>query len=206
MSAVLAAGAVPIRRWELPNFGACQGPATAGNAPTVRELAELQAQAHAEGYAAGHAEGLAAGQQQVREQLARLDALLAAAARPLATLDAQTEHELTALAMIVARRVLASELHATPELVVRAVHQAAAALPSAAQELRVHVHPDDLPLLQGAAAVDAHWQCIADPALARGDCRLETARSHLDARVETRLAAVIDAVLGDDAPTAEDAP
>lgn len=203
MSAVLAAGAVPIRRWELPNVGLQHLSSAANSAgPTVRELADLQAQAHAEGYAAGHAEGLAAGQQQVREQLAQLDALLEAAARPLAALDTQTEQELTALAMIVARRVLASELRLAPELVLRAVHQAAAALPSASQDVRVHVHPDDLVLLQQSSAVDAHWQCLADPALARGDCRLETARSHLDARVETRLAAVIDAVLGDDAQVA----
>ncbi|MES1153475.1 MAG: FliH/SctL family protein [Rhodanobacter sp.] len=40
---------------------------------------------------------------------------------------------------------------------------------------------------------------LADPALSRGDCRLESERSRLDARVETRLAAMIDAVLGDDA-------
>ena len=204
MSAVLAAGAVAIRRWELPNFGACQGPATAGNAPTVRELAELQAQAHAEGYAAGHAEGLAAGQQQIRDQLAQLDALLASAARPLMGMDAHTEQELASLAMIIARRVIAAELRLAPGLIVRAVQQAAAALPSATQELRVQVHPDDLPLLQGAAGVDSHWQCSADPTLSRGGCRLTSMRSHLDASLETRLAAVIDAAIGDDAPWTED--
>jgi flagellar assembly protein FliH len=59
------------------------------------------------------------------------------------------------------------------------------------------VHPDDLPLVQDAPTTDSHWQCVADPTLARGDCQLESTRSRLDARVETRLAAVIDAVLGD---------
>ena len=39
----------------------------------------------------------------------------------------------------------------------------------------------------------------SDPALARGDCRLESEHSRLDARVETRLAAIIDALLGDEA-------
>jgi flagellar assembly protein FliH len=204
MSAVLAAGAMPIRRWELPSFGACQGPATAGNAPTVRELAELQAQAHAEGYAAGHAEGLAAGEQAARDRLAHLDALLASAARPLMDMDAHTEQELASLAMIIARRVIAAELRLAPGLIVRAVQQAAAVLPSATQELRVQVHPDDLPLLQGAAGVDSHWQCSADATLARGGCRLTSMHSHLDAGLETRLAAVIDAVIGDDVPRAED--
>jgi flagellar assembly protein FliH len=90
-------------------------------------------------------------------------------------------------------------LQLSPTLILRAVHQAAAALPAATRELRVHVHPDDLPLLQDAPTTDSHWQCVADPTLARGDCQLESTRSRLDARVETRLAAVIDAVLGDSA-------
>ncbi len=207
MVAVLGAGAMPVRRWELPNVGINQGAKTAANAaaPTVRDLAALEAQAHDEGYAAGRTEGLAAAQQQVREHVAQLDALFAAAARPIQTLDAQTEQQLAELAMIVARRVIASELQLSPALIVHAVRQAAAALPAAARELRVHVHPDDLALLQDAATTNSHWQCVADPTLARGDCQIESTRSRLDARVETRLAAVIDAVLGDDAVPADGA-
>src|SRR3546814_1498941 len=49
-----------------------------------------------------------------------------------------------------------------------------------ARELRVHVHPDDLALLRDLGAVESHWQLLADPALARGDCRLESERSRLD--------------------------
>ena len=212
MAAVLSGGAMVIRRWELPNVGIGQKAPVIDNkssAPTVRDLAALEAQAHDEGYADGRAEGLADGlaaaQQQVREHIKQLDALFAAAARPIQTLDIQTEQQLAALATIVARRVIAAELQLSPELIVRAVHQAAAALPAAARELRVHVHPADLALLQDATTPDSHWQCIADPTLARGDCQLESTRSRLDARVETRLAAVIDAVLGDDALLPDDA-
>ena len=38
----------------------------------------------------------------------------------------------------------------------------------------------------------------------RGDCVLESQRSRLDARVSTRLEAVIDAVIGDDLDDGED--
>jgi flagellar assembly protein FliH len=102
------------------------------------------------------------------------------------------------LATIVASRVIAHELQLSPGLIANAVRQAAGMLPAATRELRVHVHPDDLALLQELGAAESHWQLLADPALARGDCQLESARSRLDARVETRLAAVIDAVLGND--------
>lgn len=200
MAAVLEEDVETIQRWILPDIGktaVVELAANAVDAPTVQELAEIEAQARAEGFAAGHVEGLAAAQADIRKQRAQLEALFEAAARPLQALDGQTEQALATLAILVARRVVAAELRMAPELVLRAVQQAVAAVPAAGQALRVHVHPEDLPLLQAAATTDSHWECVADPQLARGDCVVESARSHLDARVETRLAAVIDAVLGE---------
>ncbi len=197
-----------IRRWELPQVGNAP-PVTkvAGAAaqPTVSELEAIGQQAREEGYAAGHAEGLAAAQQHLQAQLIRFDALYASAARPLQTLDEQTEQELARLAMAVARRVIAHELTLSPELIVKAVRQAISALPASTRELRVYVHPDDLPLLKDSAAAEAHWKLFADPLLARGDCRLESERSRLDARVEARIAAVIDAVFSEDERMPEEA-
>ncbi|TAM60656.1 MAG: flagellar assembly protein FliH [Rhodanobacter sp.] len=190
-----------IQRWELPNVGCLQSASKAAHAapqPTVRELEALERQAREEGYAAGHAEGLAAARQQLDERLARLDALYEAAAYPLQTLDEQTERELARLAMVVARRVIGHELQLSPGSIAQAVRQAAKALPAATRQLRVHVHPDDLLLLRELGSAETHWQLLADPALARGDCQLDSEHSRLDARVETRLAAVIDSVLGDD--------
>jgi flagellar assembly protein FliH len=203
MAAVLHNATQDFRRWELPEVGndhplrrATDPPV---QQPTVRELEELHQQARAEGFTSGHAEGMAAGRQQVREQLDRLAALCEAVARPLQSLDEQVEKELARLATVIARRVIVRELQLSPELIARAVREAATALPAATRELRVHVHPDDLALLRDLGAVESHWQLLADPALARGDCRLESERSRLDARVDARLAAVVDAVLGDDA-------
>ncbi len=193
--------ALGIQRWELPHVGILQPALRAAHAvpqPTVRELEALERQAREEGYAAGRAEGLQAAQQQLREQMARLDALYNAAVFPLQALDQQTEQELARLAMLVARRVIAHELQLSPGLILQAVRQAAAALPAATRELRVRLHPDDLAVLRDAGAAESHWQLLADPPLARGDCQLESERSRLDARVDTRLAAVIDGVLGED--------
>jgi len=54
-------------------------------------------------------------------------------------------------------------------------------------------------LLRSLDMVESHWQLMPDSSLQRGDCLLESERSRLDARVETRLAAVVDAVLGAEA-------
>lgn len=202
MSAVLTGEAMAgFQRWELPQVGDAI-PAAAVDEPgppSVSDLEAIEREAREQGYAAGQREGLAAARQQLVERMARLDALYASAARPLQALDEATEQELAQLALVVARQVLAHELKTTPELIVPAIRQAAMALPSATRELRVRLHPDDVALLRELDEVETHWQLLADPALARGDCVLECERSRLDARVRTRLAAVVDAVLGDEA-------
>lgn len=206
MSILTREGLPDFQRWEPPQVGdgGLSPFVDATSRPTVSDLQALEHQAHDEGYAAGHAEGLAEAQQQLRARVARLDALYASAARPLQALDDEAEQELARLALVVARRVLAHELKLSPELVVQAVRQAAAALPSATGGLRVRLHPDDLTLLRELDAVESHWQLLADPALTRGGCRLESERSRLDAQLETRLAAMVDAVLGEGIDAGDD--
>lgn len=204
MVAVLTDHAVSgYQRWEPPQVGDQPPPAPAAAEPvvhpTVSELEELERQAREEGRAAGFAQGLAEAREQGRAQLARLEAICAQAARPLATLDSEVEQELAQLALVVARRVIAHELASHPEHIVAAVRQAAAALPAATRDLRVRLHPDDVALLRELHAAEAHWQLVADSSIQRGGCVLESERSRLDARLETRLAAMIDAVLGDEA-------
>jgi flagellar assembly protein FliH len=89
-------------------------------------------------------------------------------------------------------------LKQSPELIAQTVRDGVKALPSATRELRISLHPGDMALLRELGAVEEHWQLIADPALTRGDCMMESGRSRLDLRLDTRLAAVVDAVLGDD--------
>lgn len=189
------------QRWEPPSMHDAPPPEPEIEAPaqpTVSELEALEQQAREEGYAAGRAEGAAEAARERADLVARLEAVLDAAARPLASLDDVTEQALARLATVVARRVIAHELTVSPALIMQAVQQAARALPAATRELRVKLHPDDLALLREHDVAETHWQLLPDPDLARGDCQLESERSRLDARVETRLAAVVDAVLGVD--------
>jgi flagellar assembly protein FliH len=198
----VVSGGPEFQRWEMPNVGNGNLPNRRKDdppPPTVSELEALQQQAREEGYAAGHAEGLAAARQQMQQKMARFDALCEAAARPLQSFDDRTEQELARLAIVMARRVIARELQLSPDLIARAVRQAADALPAATRELRVRLHPDDLDLLYEMCAIEGPWTTHADASLTRGGCQLESERSRLDATVEARLAAVIDAVLGDDA-------
>ena len=198
------------QRWELPLVDEAEMAAAAAAAeaeaaaarsrlPTIANMEAIEREAREEGFNAGLVEGRAMARRELVAQMARLEALYTAAATPLAALDADVGTELAQLATLIAERALGYELTTHPERIVDIVRQSVAALPANARHLRVHLHPDDAALVRDYQNAGEHpWQIVDDVDLLRGDCRLESENSRLDATVKTRLAAVIDAVLEGD--------
>ncbi len=178
--------------WEPPVMG--EPAARVIGAPTARQIELLQEQARREGFAQGRAEALAA----VREPL---EAVLRALAEPLKTLDDDLEQELLALVMAVARQLIRRELKTDPGEIVACVREALAALPAAARQVRVHLHPEDAGLVKSALHLEGReaehgFRLVEDATLSRGGCRVTSETSQIDASLETRLAAVAARLLG----------
>lgn len=189
-------------RWELPIVGAPEprealekeddGP----HRPTVAEIEAIERQAREEGFNAGLAEGRAMARRELEAQVARLQALFAAVERPFADLDGDVAGDLALLATVIAERVLGYEIATRPEKIIDVVRQAVDVLPVASRQLKIHLHPADAAIVrEHRSSADHEGAVVDDAALERGDVRLESEHSRLDARVRTRLAAVIDSVL-----------
>jgi flagellar assembly protein FliH len=101
-----------------------------------------------------------------------------------------------------------SDVAARPELVATVASQAVEAVLLSAKHIRVHVHPDDLALVQQGAA-DAlaarNARLMADAALSRGGVRIESDLGRIDATIETRWAQAA-AALGQTLPLQAPAP
>jgi flagellar assembly protein FliH len=168
--------------------------------PTIAELEAIGDQARREAHEQGLAEGRAAAREELQRQLRQLRGLCDALARPLAEADAAVERQLAELAMLVARGVLQAELRLHPEHLLNVVRKAIGALPAATARVDIMVHPDSAALLRDglAEAEDQGWRIVEDPQLEPGDCRIAGADSRIDACIETRLAAMIDAALSDE--------
>lgn len=166
---------------------------------TARQLEEIQKQARQEGFRQGLQEGRDAGLKEMQGRIETLESLLQMLDRPFAQLDDEVEQQLVRLAMLVARQLVRRELKTDPEQVVAAVREAVGALPVAARNARLVLHPDDAALVREAMAIgegEQRMQIVEDPLLTRGGCRVFTGTSQVDATVETRLNAVIAQVLG----------
>ena len=189
-----AAGAASV--WTAPDVGE---PAAHQKLPTVSGLADLQAEAHKEAFDLGLVEGRETGRAEVRAQVERLSAMFQDLARPFEALDAEVERELLALAMALARQIVRRELKTDPTHIIGIIRDAIAALPVAAREVRVHLHPEDAAVVrQHLAPTESEraWAIIEDPVMARGGCQITTATSRIDARLETRLGAILSELMG----------
>jgi flagellar assembly protein FliH len=192
----LKPAAVRAELWAAPDMGS---PVPAQRMATVGGLADLQAEAHREAFEQGLAEGREAGRAEVRAQVERLAGMFYDLAKPFEALDTEVERELLTLAMALARQIVRRELKTDPTHIIGIIREAIAALPVAAREVRVHLHPEDAAVVrQHLAPTESEraWVMIEDPVMARGGCQILTATSRIDARLETRLGAILSELMG----------
>lgn len=173
-------------------------------------------QARAEGFEKGRAEGLEKGrreglelgreegrQQALQEARDRLQPELAALNRLATSLthalneqDYQLEQALMHLVQEIARQVIQRELRMDNSTLMPLIRQALKTLPPGADNIRILVHPDDLPLLQQAIEEGGeNWRALARDDVARGGCRIETDQSVLDFTTGYRFRRVIEQVM-----------
>jgi flagellar assembly protein FliH len=182
--------------WSAPEMS--NAPA-ARKIPTVGGLVDLQAEAYKEAFEQGLAEGREEGRAQVHAQVEKLAGMFYDLAKPFEELDAEVERELLTLAMALARQIVRRELKADPTQIIGIIREAIGALPVAAREVRVHLHPEDAAVVrQNLAPTESEraWQIVEDPVMARGGCQITTATSRVDARLETRLGAILSELMG----------
>lgn len=202
---ILSIGAeTPVQAWAPPNMSGVE--ALGGR--RVRRSRELELEEESireQAKADGRAEGLAQAQAEIDARMRVLDAqsavlaqALAALARPLELVDAEVQRQLAGLALAVGAQLLRRELKADPSLVIGIVQDTVGLLPAAVRDVRILLHPADAALLRASPPLSesgALWTIVDDPSLSRGDCRVMAESATVDARLESRLAALTEEVL-----------
>ena len=171
-------------------------PGRPGNGNATRAASGSMGTLHAArqtGYEDGYRDGLAAlegfKQSFANQSTAQIGALLQSVGAQLDALQQALASALVDTATQLARQVVRSELGARPELIAEVAKQALEALMLSARHITLRLHPDDQPLVaQGAADLLAARgaRLIADVAVQRGGCVVESDLSRIDASIESR--------------------
>lgn len=193
--------------WKMPEVSLNQNTRLFKNAEEEtfikQQLNQLRKNAETEGYEQGYQAGSAQGRQHLEQKIIEFKKIIHSCQRPLEELDERVEIELLELALAVAKQIIRRELKIDSSAVVAVIREARDLLPITTQKIRVYLHPEDvklvkelLPLEKGAEHWEIPWEIHAEPLLGRGDCRIVTEQSQIDATIETRLAAIAARVLG----------
>lgn len=194
-----------IERWQCPNVDAngSQDPLASVGPITAEAIERIQKQAYKEAYDEGHAkgykDGLAKGKSEWDPQINLLKTALQALAQPLTQVDQEVEQQLAELAIVIARQLVRREIKTDPGEIIAIVREAVLALPNAAKKIFVYLHPEDCALVKtklSPSEAENYWRLMEDPILSRGDCRIMTESSTIDATVEKRLSSLVANLLG----------
>lgn len=150
----------------------------------------------AQGVAEGKKQGLAEGEGLIRDQLSALQTIIEQLQQPLKKVDQQVEQALLELSLAMAQAVIGVEVTTNPQLILQSLREAVDALPYQAQNLVIKLHPADLAVIEqhysSQELSERQWQLRAEPAMSRGDCRVDTKESSVDRSLKTRLQASLE--------------
>lgn len=183
--------------------------------PTANEMQALHKDAYDEGFNMGRKEGRTKGYQdgqaqaksETQQVFNKLQAIFNTLSNPIEQLDNELENSIAALTLSIARQLVRREIKADPGEIVAVVREAVKALPISARNPTIYLHPEDIQLVRNALSLgDDEKSCRLeeDLLLTRGDCRVETESSYIDASIEARLAAIAANMLGDERQNEED--
>jgi flagellar assembly protein FliH len=160
----------------------------------LQQEAAVQAQAaRQQGYQDGYRDGLVAldsfKQSFAQQTSAQIGTLVLSLDGELRALEQQMAATVAHVATELARQVVRSELATRPALVAQVAQEAINTVLMSARHITVQVHPDDHAMVaQGCAeALAARGaRLLANPAVARGGCVVDTDAGTIDARIAQR--------------------
>jgi flagellar assembly protein FliH len=202
-----------------PNAGSEPAPAApAGHAPGSApasappdpaehqaRLAALEREAFVKGYAQGEKAGIEAGAKRADAMLRRLGDTIEELAGLRRAILQQSERQLVQLALALARRIVRREIASDDEFL-GAMARVALDRLGETGPATIRLHPDDYARTvtgrsdQWAAA---HVTVVADPAISRGGCLVESPFGFVDASVDAQFQELTAALLDTDRPSLE---
>ena len=152
-------------------------------------------QGHEEGVAqgldVGLQQGLEQGQIQIQQQVEHWQKLIGQLYEPIARVDEAVELQLVDLAVMLAEAVIRTESKCNLDSLLQVLNESITALPFNTEYAELHLHPDDILLLQTTfdeeALAERNWILKEEPSYNPGDLMVATPNSLIDRTVKHRI-------------------
>ena len=198
------------KSWEIPNIDgpvSGRGRSKSAKPPTAAQLQKLQKDAWSQAFAEGKKEGIEKGykdglqnaQQEIKTKLQIIQDLIEHLAEPVAELDENVQGLIVQLSLQIAKHLVRREFKQEPGEIIAVVREALSSLPLSSRRPHIYLHPEDAELVKSALSIadnDNNWEIHDDLMMTRGDCRVETDASLIDASLDAKLSSIAANILG----------
>lgn len=165
------------------------GDIMSNDTPIASASADMLQASYDEGYDKGFTDAISAKQQQHVQELSDIVHALKNASQKKE--DTELEQEIIGLAMDIAKLVIRQELSIEPALIAQLVKAGLQRLHAhKADTSCVYLHPDDAECVRQQVTLPSDFTLVDDPALERGDCRIESGASIVGVGVDDWLQSI----------------
>lgn len=192
-----------MNNWEFPEIGHCASERKTFNSEEVSELIDqVKKASYEEGYTQGllasQNESLLNFQQQWDTRINELKAIIQCLHDPLLVIDSAIEQSIVEIITQICNKLVRREMTINPELILSIIKEAFVLMPNQLENITVELNAQDFDCLK-ALLTNTENSCLIsnfkiDTQLARGDCRVMTQTTHIDATIESRLKTLIEQV------------
>ncbi len=154
-----------------------------------------------QGIEEGKEQGLAQGKESIDTLSANWQSLIEQLNKPLANVEKNIEEQLLNLVVQLTEAVVLQEAKTNPDILMAAIGAGIKALPSNEAQTQIHLHPDDIKLVEQQFGEeylkDSGWHLQPAPQLTPGSCQIENSTSNIDLQMKSRLKQVLESFLQD---------
>ncbi|MFH1485721.1 MAG: FliH/SctL family protein [Chloroflexota bacterium] len=156
-------------------------------------LSRLQEEARERGYEDGWNKGVNVGKEEIAQAVDAICRVAQSAHLERSQLMKESELNIAALAIDVAKAIIGEEVALNPNIPARIVEKAIDKIDTE-NAVKIRLNPEDLKLLtphwkksSGPGGKPMQWEAVEDETVARGGCVIDTKLGTVDAQVDTQL-------------------
>jgi len=178
-----------VKAWDMPSVDGAE-------VVSLRSVNRTQSQyekSRQDAVNQGYQEGIAQAQSEMQNKLAAFDPLFTLLAKPMSIIDEDIEQQLLQLVVTMTQQCIAKELTLQPELILTVIKACIKELPVTNTQYQLVLNSEDLELLKSALE-QSKVQCDiqSDPSILRGEFKIESENTTIDATIAAKLAQVCE--------------
>lgn len=166
------------------------------DAETAKLIEEARQQGFEEGKQLVETQTTAAGGD-FKDKLSQLEQVMQALQSPLREINSEVEESLKNLVLSIVRHLFRGEIESDPQKVLSIIQESLALLPSTSNQAEIHLSTVDAEFINNLEEGKG-YNIVSDPQLQRGDCKVISGSSQVDATLESRLKAICGKAFHDD--------